>query len=200
MRGKPRWQALPNVVSTHSPADHLSMWSALASQDVLDRLRTQAHGLTQEAAAQRLREHGLNRVANGHHETVLFELVRRSVNPLTLLLISLAAISAVLGDVRAAVLIAVMVVLSVVLGFLQEHRSNRAAEALRRMVHTTATVRRIGSDGAEASQEVPIEQLVPGDIVQLAAGDMVPADLRLLGAKDVFVNQSALTGEAMPQE
>ncbi|CAJ0683553.1 Magnesium-transporting ATPase, P-type 1 [Ralstonia holmesii] len=191
---------ITSVPFPHSPADDLSMWSALASQDVLDRLQTQTQGLTQEAAAQRLREYGFNRVANGHHEAVLIELVRRSVNPLNLLLISLAGVSAVLGDVRAAVLIAVMVVLSVVLGFLQEHRSNRAAEALRRMVHTTATVRRIGSDGAEASQEIPIEQLVPGDIVQLSAGDMIPADLRLLSAKDVFVNQSALTGEAMPQE
>jgi len=126
------------VLSPHLPADDLSMWSVLASQDVLGRLQTQTHGLTQEAAAQRLREHGLNRVANGHHEAVLSELVRRSVNPLNVLLISLAGVSAVLGDIRAAVLIAVMVVLSVVLGFLQEHRSNRAAEALRRMVHTTA--------------------------------------------------------------
>ena len=115
MRGKPRWQALPNVLSAHAPADDLSMWSALASQDVLERLGTQMHGLTQEGAAQRLREYGLNRVANGHHEGVLVELARRSVNPLNLLLISLATVSAVLGDVRAAVLIAVMVVLSVVL-------------------------------------------------------------------------------------
>ena len=71
MRGKPRWQALPNVLSAHAPADDLSMWSALASQDVLERLGTQMHGLTQEGAAQRLREYGLNRVANGHHEGCL---------------------------------------------------------------------------------------------------------------------------------
>lgn len=116
MRGKPSWQALPNVLSAQSPSDDLSMWSALASQEVLGRLQTQMHGLTQEAAAQRLREYGLNRVANGHHEAVLTELFRRSVSPLNLLLISLAGISSVLGDVRAAVLIAAMVVLTVVLG------------------------------------------------------------------------------------
>ena len=200
MRGRPVWQTRPNVMPAHVPDDGVATWACLSSQEVLDRLQTQAQGLTQEAAVQRLREYGLNRVANGHHETVLLELVRRSVNPLNLLLISLAGISAALGDVRAAVLIAVMVVLSVVLGFLQEHRSNRAAEALRRMVHTTASVRRRGADGADVSEEIPLEQLVPGDIVQLSAGDMVPADLRLLNAKDVFVNQSALTGEAMPQE
>lgn len=168
--------------------------------DVLDGLGTRWQGLTQQEAAQRLREYGPNRVANGHHASILEELARRSINPLNVLLISLAGISAALGDVRAAVLIAVMVVLSVTLGFLQEHRSNRAAEALRKMVHTTAAVRRVGTDGAELPEEIPIEQLVPGDIVQLAAGDMVPADMRLLSAKDLFVNQSALTGEAMPQE
>ena len=200
MRGKPVWKTQPDERPAHMPDDGVATWACLSSQQVLDRLQTQAHGLTQEAAVQRLREYGLHRVANGHHEAVLLDLARRSINPLNLLLISLAGISAALGDVRAAVLIAVMVVLSVVLGFLQEHRSNRAAEALRRMVHTTATVRRMGADGAEVSQEIPIEQLVPGDIVQLSAGDMVPADLRLLAAKDLFVNQSALTGEAMPQE
>ncbi|MCO5398875.1 magnesium-translocating P-type ATPase [Ralstonia soli] len=200
MRGKPRWETLPTVLPSRTSADDVSMWASLPAHEVLARLQTQPHGLTQEAASQRLRECGLNRVANGHHEGVLLELVRRSANPLNLLLISLAGVSAALGDVRAAVLIAVMVVLSVVLGFLQEHRSNRAAEALRRMVHTTATVRRLGADSGEGIREIPIEQLVPGDIVQLSAGDMVPADVRLLDAKDVFVNQSALTGEAMPQE
>lgn len=184
----------------HPSGHELATWGRLAVQEVLDRLQTQAHGLTQDAAAQRLRDSGPNRVANGHRASLVVELLRRSFNPLNVLLIVLASISAVLGDVRAAVLIAVMVVLSVVLGFVQEHRSNRAAEALRRMVHTTASVRRVDDSGAEVCQEIPIEQLVPGDIVQLAAGDMVPADMRLMTAKDLFINQSALTGESMPQE
>lgn len=200
MRGQPSWSAGLKAKQPHSTGPSPAAWAAMPPPDVLDGLGTRWQGLTQQEAAQRLREYGPNRVANGHHASILEELARRSINPLNVLLISLAGISAALGDVRAAVLIAVMVVLSVTLGFLQEHRSNRAAEALRKMVHTTAAVRRVGTDGAELPEEIPIEQLVPGDIVQLAAGDMVPADMRLLSAKDLFVNQSALTGEAMPQE
>jgi Mg2+-importing ATPase len=96
-----------------------------------------------------------------------------------------------------------MVVLSVTLGFIQEHRSNRAALRLRAMVRTTATVRRpdlASAEGRAQCLELPIEQLVPGDIVHLCAGDMVPADVRLLSAKDLYVNQAALSGEAMPAE
>ena len=93
-----------------------------------------------------------------------------------------------------------MVVLSVVTAFIQEHRSNEAAARLRAMVKTTASVRRGGPTGSVDFAEVPIETLVPGDVVRLSAGDMIPADLRLLEAKDLFVNQSPLTGEAMPTE
>ena len=93
-----------------------------------------------------------------------------------------------------------MVVLAITTAFIQEHRSNEAAARLRAMVHTTASVRRRPSRSDEPFCEIPIEQLVPGDVVRLSAGDMIPADLRLLEAKDLFVNQSALTGEAMPAE
>ena len=119
---------------------------------------------------------------------------------MNLLLLSLATASYFLGDQRAAIVIAVMVLLSISLSFIQEHRSNNAADKLQRMVSITATVRR--QTGAEAHDhvDVPIEQLVPGDIVLLSAGDMIPADLRLISAKDLFINQSTLTGEAMPLE
>src|SRR5262249_60077893 len=84
--------------------------------------------------------------------------------------------------------------------FIQEHRSNEAAARLRAMVHTTASVRRDPSPSDDPFFEVPIDCLVPGDVVRLSAGDLIPADLRLLEAKDLFVNQSALTGESMPAE
>jgi Mg2+-importing ATPase len=95
-----------------------------------------------------------------------------------------------------------MVLLSVTLAFVQEHRSNNAAARLRAMVHTTATVLRLGADAAAEPHdlEIPIEELVPGDVVKLSAGDMIPADLRVLTAKDLFLNEAALTGEAMPVE
>jgi P-type Mg2+ transporter len=118
-------------------------------------------------------------------------------------LLTLATISYFLNDVRAAIVIAAMVVLAITTAFVQEHRSNEAAARLRAMVKTTASVRRRGpgiDTGEDGFAELPIELLVPGDVVRLSAGDMIPADLRLIDAKDLFVNQSALTGEAMPAE
>src|SRR6516225_1139092 len=93
-----------------------------------------------------------------------------------------------------------MVVLAITTAFIQEHRSNEAAARLRAMVHTTASVRRSPNQSDDLYSEIPIDCLVPGDVVRLSAGDMIPADLRLLEAKDLFVNQSALTGESMPAE
>ncbi|RTL68647.1 MAG: magnesium-translocating P-type ATPase, partial [Hyphomicrobiales bacterium] len=103
------------------------------------------------------------------------------------------------GDKRAAIVIIVMVLLAVLTSFIQEHRSNEAAAKLRALVRNTASVRRSDVTGG-AFHECAIEDLVRGDIVHLSAGDMLPADLRLLEAKDLFVNQSALTGEALPVE
>jgi Mg2+-importing ATPase len=157
-------------------------------------------GLTDEEAARRLKVYGPNLVTRERRPTILQELWGRARNPLNALLLTLATVSWFLGDVRAAVVIAVMVVLSVATSFVQEHRSNEAAARLRSMVRTTAAVKRRTGDALGAFSEVPIETLVPGDIVRLSAGDMIPADLRLLETKDLFINQSALTGEAMPVE
>src|ERR1019366_9619853 len=110
------------------------------------------------------------------------------------------------GDPRGTAVVSVMVLVSVVMRFLQEFRSSRAAEALRAMVRTTATVTRRYAHDANTElvvsdkREVPFEDLVPGDLVHLSAGDMIPADIGLVGSKDLFVSQSALTGEAMPVE
>jgi P-type Mg2+ transporter len=171
----------------------------LSPEDALLRLRSSADGLTTEEANIRLRSAGPNEVAHEARHTILGEIVSRSINPLNLLLLTLAAASYFIGDQRAAFVIAVMVLLSVSLGFFQEHRSTKAADALRRMVQNNATVRR--RDGGTAQgHDVPIGQVVPGDIVLLSAGDMIPADVRLISAKDLFINQSTLTGEAMPLE
>ena len=174
--------------------------ACLSPDETLRRLSSSASGLTPDQVAERLGSAGLNQVAHGTRHTIVGELLGRSINPLNLLLLSLATASYFLGDHRAAIVIAVMVVLSISLSFIQEHRSNNAADKLQRMVSINATVRR--KTGAEAHDqiEVPIEQLVPGDIVLLSAGDMIPADLRLISAKDLFLNQSTLTGEAMPLE
>jgi Mg2+-importing ATPase len=174
--------------------------ACLSPDAALQRLSSTAGGLTPDQVEARLRSAGLNQVAHQARHTILGELIGRSINPLNLLLLSLATASYFLGDQRAAIVIAVMVVLSISLSFIQEHRSNNAADKLRRMVSITATVRRQVSAEAHDHVDVPVEQLVPGDIVLLSAGDMVPADLRLITAKDLFLNQSTLTGEAMPLE
>ena len=116
-------------------------------------------------------------------------------NPLVLLLLALGVLSYLTGDLRAMVVIFVMVVLGVVLRFVQEMRADNAAEKLKAMVSNTATLVRGGKE-----EEVSLKMLVPGDIIRLAAGDMVPADVRVLSAKDLFLNQAALTGEALPVE
>ena len=168
--------------------------------EALQRLGSSANGLTTEEAEARLRSVGPNEVAHEARHTILGEIVSRSINPLNLLLLTLATASYFIGDQRAAIVIAVMVLLSVSLGFFQEHRSTKAADALRRMVQTNATVRRQDGGTAQGHSDVPIGHVVPGDIVLLSAGDMIPADVRLISAKDLFINQSTLTGEAMPLE
>ncbi len=161
-------------------------------------------GLDEADAVGRLRRFGANRIAQEHRTGVFYELVNRTKNPLNGLLLTLAVVSYFLGDARAAVVIATMVILSIVTAFIQEHRSNEAAAKLRALVKTTASVKRRGGEPraskVEGFVEIPMESIVPGDIVALSAGDMIPADLRLISAKDLFVNQSTLTGEAMPIE
>jgi len=172
----------------------------LAAEPLCQRLRSSLAGLTCEEAACRLQDFGLNLVARERKPTILQEVWGRARNPLNALLLTLAAVSYFIGDMRAAIVIVLMVLLAVGTAFIQEHRSNEAAARLRAMVKTTASVRRRPAVGDGDFAEVPIESLVPGDIVRLSAGDMIPADLRLLEAKDLFINQSALTGEAMPAE
>jgi P-type Mg2+ transporter len=177
---------------------HVQETLALGRTDpakVLADLGTSADGIDDAEAAVRLRQYGPNQIAREQRQTVLREFIGRARNPLNGLLLVLATISWLTGDARAAIVIIVMVVLSVSLAFAQEHRSNRAAEELRALVRTMASVRRRSDP-----REVPMDTLVPGDIVVLAAGDLVPADVMLLSGKDLHVNQSALTGEAMPVE
>lgn len=178
----------------------LAAISRLSPEEACARLRSTSEGLSDDEAAERLNKFGPNLLARERKPTIPEEIWNRARNPLNALLLTLAAVSYFLGDVRAAVVIAAMVALSITTAFVQEHRSNEAAARLRAMVHTTASVRRRPVRPDDPSVELPIDRLVPGDVVLLSAGDMIPADLRLLEAKDLFVNQSALTGESMPAE
>ena len=181
-------------------SDLLAKVSRLQPHDACAKLESALEGLSGAEAAIRLKKFGPNLVARERKATVAEELWSRARNPLNALLLSLAVVSYFLGDVRAAVVIAAMVVLAITTAFIQEHRSNEAAAKLRAMVHTTASVRRSPYQSDDPFSEVPMDCLVPGDVVRLSAGDMIPADLRLLEAKDLFINQSALTGESMPAE
>jgi Mg2+-importing ATPase len=178
----------------------LAAISRLQPDQACTKLASTVEGLSATEADARLKEFGPNVVARERKATILEELWGRARNPLNALLLTLATTSYFLGDVRAAAVIAVMVILAITTAFVQEHRSNEAAAQLRAMVHTTASVRRTPCRSEDPFTEIPMEQLVPGDVVRLSAGDMIPADLRLLEAKDLFINQSALTGESMPAE
>ena len=165
------------------------------TETVLRELESRLDGLTQAEADSRLKQYGLNEIARERRQSAPMRLLSNIKNPLVLLLTALGVLSYLTGDVRATVVIFVMVILGVVLRFYQEIRADNAAERLKAMVSNTATLVR---DGKEA--ELPLKMLVPGDIIRLAAGDMVPADVRVLSAKDLFLNQSALTGESLPVE
>ena len=162
---------------------------------VLKELETSLDGLSQSEADSRLKKFGPNEIAREKRQSGLMRLLGNVKNPLVILLTALGVISFLTGDMRATMVIFVMVLLGVVLRFYQEMRADNAAEKLKAMVSNTATLVRGGKES-----EVPLKMLVPGDIIQLAAGDLVPADVRLLLAKDLFLNQSALTGESLPVE
>lgn len=162
---------------------------------LLRDLRTSLAGLAQAQAEERARTEGPNEIAQERKQGWPIRLFRIIRNPLVILLTILSAVSFSTGDARAGYVMALMVCLSVGLRFLQEARADAAAEKLKAMIHVTATVVRDG-----ATREIPLRDLVPGDIVKLAAGDMIPSDVRLLSLKDLYVSQGSLTGESLPVE
>ncbi|HHK8063917.1 TPA: magnesium-translocating P-type ATPase, partial [Serratia marcescens] len=155
---------------------------------------------------------GANQVAHDKAPHALIQLIKAFNNPFIFVLMVLAAISFFTDywlprqsgeetELTGVIIILTMVTLSGLLRFWQEYRTNKAAEALKSMVRTTATVLRRSSYSAHPlTLEVPIRELVPGDIIQLSAGDMVPADVRLIASRDLFISQAILTGEAIPIE
>lgn len=164
-------------------------------EEVLRDLHTSLDGLSEAEAEERGRTAGPNEVAQERKQGWLVRVLKIVRNPLVILLTALSAISFLTGDARAGSVMALMVALSVGLRFLQESRADAAAEKLKAMIHVTATVVRNG-----AAREIPLRDLVPGDIIRLAAGDMIPGDVRLLSSKDLFVTQGSLTGESLPVE
>ena len=173
--------------------------ASAAVPELVAELRSRVEGLTEEEAQQRLTECGPNVVVQEQRFTRLRLFLKACVNPLVILLLVLAIISFATAesasDLVSGVLMVIMVILGVSLRFIQEARADAAAAKLKAMIHVTATIIRAGRE-----REVPLAELVPGDIVKLAAGDMIPADLRILCCKDLFLIQASLTGESLPVE
>ena len=165
-----------------------------ASQ-MLATLTTSAAGLDTATARSRLAQYGPNDAAAEKRQPLALQFLAKFRNPLIIILLAASALSAVTGDVPSFLIIAVIVLLSTILDFVQETRAQSAIDALRRSVAVQGTVRR---DGKAVS--LPIDQLVPGDIVELIAGDLIPADCRLLESRDLYVNEALLTGEPYPAE
>jgi Mg2+-importing ATPase len=197
---------LPKNILTalRRPSNHIQVSPLLEevarcdAQEVFRRLETGDKGLTEDEAARRLQQHGPNVVAKEQRYRRLKLLGQACANPLVILLLVLAVVtwwSDDQHDLGGPTVMLAMVVLGVGLRFVQESRADSAAAKLKAMISVTATVLRDGQP-----RELPLGHLVPGDVVQLAAGDMIPADLRLVSCKDLFLIQSSLTGESLPVE
>jgi Mg2+-importing ATPase len=177
----------------------LSRIASLPTELALSELQSGPDGLSEEEAIHRIEVFGPNVVAAEHRFTRLTLLLRACLNPLVILLVVLAVISFAtaedVSDLVGGALMVVMVVLGVSLRFVQEARADTAAAKLKAMIRVTATVLREGN-----AREIPLAELVPGDVVKLSAGDMIPADIRVLSCKDLFLIQASLTGESFPVE
>jgi Mg2+-importing ATPase len=167
----------------------------LPEAEILRKMGTTLNGLSVSEAEKRLNEFGPNIPTVKEKFTFLKDILRRIWNPLVILLFIICAVSFLMGDFRSVIVVSAMIFLSVFLGYIQEQRSVKASEKLQKLVQTSVIVLR-----EDKEVQIPIEEVVPGDIVILAAGSIIPADIRILQAKDFFVNQSILTGESMPVE
>ncbi|MFM8709083.1 MAG: cation-transporting P-type ATPase, partial [Planctomycetia bacterium] len=196
----PRWGfGLGWETNRHATARHVARVvveaAAADAAGVCRRFGTQIEGITDEEAERRLAEQGPNVLAEDRRTGVATLVAHAVLNPLVILLAALAAVSFVTGDVRAGGVMLLMITLGAGVRLVQEARADDAAARLKAMISVRAPVVRGGH-----ARELPVAELVPGDVVTLAAGDMIPADVRLVAAKDLFVNQAALTGESVPVE
>jgi len=188
-------EAKATVATTTDHERNLIELCKLSPHEALLRIGVNEAGLTDgEVEASRTR-YGANDLGQKKQAGILMELMQRCRNPLVIQLLVICAVSLSMDDIRSALVVGGMIFLSVVLAYVQEHRSSKAVEKLQEMVQTNCHVMRNGHE-----TEIPIADVVPGDIVILQAGAIIPADMRLISTKDFFVSQSSLTGESMPVE
>ncbi|MHB1947788.1 MAG: magnesium-translocating P-type ATPase [Gammaproteobacteria bacterium] len=167
----------------------------LRAEDALTKLKSNEQGLTHKEAANRQIEYGANEIVQKTYRSHILISLSHSTNPLVAILLIAALISALTGSIANALIIITIVIMSFTLDYVQSHRSLVAVKRLQEQVATTTDVLRDGE-----WIEIPCRELVPGDVIRLVAGNMVPADSLLLHAKDLHVQQAALTGESLPVE
>ncbi|MCY1044717.1 HAD-IC family P-type ATPase [Corallococcus sp. bb12-1] len=190
MQQGPHTRKQPGIQGDGAPS---VPWHALPPEAVLERLSSTAEGLTEEAARERLAHFGPNEVKRERGDSAWKLLWRQINSPLIWVLIASAVLAILLGKVTDGLVVAAVVVLNTLIGFVQEYRAGKAIQALGHMVPESTTVVR---DGRPV--DLPASKLVPGDVVRLASGDRVPADLRLLHSRNLQVEEAALTGESVP--
>lgn len=178
-------QDLTQVVNLSSPP----------IEKLLVQLSSNLNGLGKESVFNQFKKFGPNSFEESKKTHPVLQYLQGFLSPLPIMLVCLAAISLITGEGNGALIITIMVFLSTSLAFFQEYRSNQAAAKLKDLVGVSVLVKR---DGIQT--EIPLREIVPGDIVILSAGDLIPADLRIINSKDLFINQSSMTGEAMPVE
>lgn len=192
-------------VLTNNIMDKLTDFSTQDIKEVFIALNTTQEGLDSVEAELRLDMYGTNQIAHERTDPWFVQLLKAFINPFIGVLIFLAGVSLVMDVILAApedrswstaIVITTMVTISGLLRFIQEFRSSKASEKLKALVHTTASV--VRSDTGK--HEIEMAEIAPGDIIHLAAGDMIPADVRVISSKDLFVSQSSLTGESEPVE
>jgi P-type Mg2+ transporter len=164
-------------------------------EEIVTKFGTALHGLSDQEAKDRLEKFGFNELPRKKKRTILFQILSKFLNPLVVVLSIIAIFSFFFGEKISAALVIVMALISVALSFIQEYRAGKEAEKLSEMVRATAVVIRNGR-----RKDLPIREIVPGDVVDLYAGDIIPADLRIISCKDLFLNQAAFTGESFPIE
>jgi Mg2+-importing ATPase len=164
-------------------------------QELLQILHATPAGLTNEDAGRRSRLYGQNSMVQESHFTTLLSFFGYFANPLVIILVVASGVSLALGEHAGGLIIIAIVLFSVLLNFLMEFQARHAVEDIQKQIASTAAVVRNGRE-----QELPTVEIVPGDIIRLNAGDLVPADARLLEVKDLHVRESVLTGESLPVE
>lgn len=186
-------------------AKRLKGITRLDKKSIYSELGSAEEGLSEEDVLERQKQFGPNEITHEKAPPWYKQLVQAFINPFIAVLVSIALVSLITDasiknpadrDYKTVIVVGVMVLLSSFLRFFQEFRSNKAAEQLKKMVKTTATVLRKET----GKQETDIKELVPGDVITLSAGDMIPGDCRILQSKDLFISQSILTGESLPVE